>query len=196
MLPLSSKIEGLLFYKGEPIEIKELAKTLKVSEGEIIDAVNELHIKLEGRGITLVQKDGSITLATVSELAEIIGSIRKEELTKDLSRASLETLAVILYKNGAARAEIDYIRGVNSSFILRNLSIRGLVEKIVDQKDSRRYIYRPTFELLSYLGVSDIHELPDFNNIAGTLIKEMYNEEAKSEIANSNIETNNLNSEA
>lgn len=99
----------------------------------------------------------------------MLEQIKKEELNKDLSKASLETLSIILYKNGAPRSLIDYIRGVNSNFILRALSIRGLVEKVNDPKDNRRYIYKPTFELLSYMGVTSIEELPDYENVLKNL---------------------------
>ena len=82
-----------------------------------------------------------------------------------MSKASLETLSIVLYKNGVTRALIDYIRGVNSSFTLRALLIRGLIEKIPDPKDNRRYIYKPTFDLLSFMGINKIEELPDYDTI-------------------------------
>jgi len=94
---------------------------------------------------------------------------KKEELNKDLSKASLETLSIILYKNGASRADIDYIRGVNSSFTLRAMAIRGLVEKTIDKKDSRRYIYKPSFELLSFMGVKSVEELPDYSEVSNSI---------------------------
>jgi len=101
-------------------------------------------------------------LGTNPELSHLIEYLQKEELNKELSKASLETLSIVLYKNGATRADIDYIRGVNSSFTLRALSIRGLVEKTTDPKDARRYIYKPTFDLLSYMGVKNMTELPEY----------------------------------
>ena len=104
-------------------------------------------------------------LGTNPEFGSMLEEMRKEELSKELSKASLETIAVILYKEGATRADIDYIRGVNSSFILRNLLIRGLVEKITDPADSRRYLYKPSFDLLSYLGLSKLSLLPEFENM-------------------------------
>ena len=73
--------------------------------------------------------------------------------------------SIVLYKNGASRAEIDYIRGVNSSFTLRALSVRGLVEKSIDTKDSRRYIYKPSFEMLAFMGVKSVEELPDYGEV-------------------------------
>jgi len=70
-----------------------------------------------------------------------------------------------------ARSDIDYIRGVNSSFILRNLLVRGLIEKIIDPKDSRKFLYRPTFETLSFMGVSSIGELPNCEQVKSELEK-------------------------
>ncbi|MDP2789382.1 MAG: SMC-Scp complex subunit ScpB, partial [bacterium] len=102
---------------------------------------------------------------TAPELSSLIEDLQKEELKKDLSKVSLETLSILLYKNGASRAEIDYIRGVNSSFILRALSVRGLVEKTVDPKDSRRFIYKPSFDLLSFMGIKSVTDLPEYGEV-------------------------------
>ena len=120
---------------------------------------------LKLRGIVLQEKENDLMLGTAPELSGFFEDLQKEELNRDLSKASLETLSIILYKNGASRADIDYVRGVNSSFTLRALSVRGLIEKITDPKDSRRYIYRPSFELLSYMGVKSVEELPDYGEI-------------------------------
>lgn len=159
---LSQKIEAILFFKGEPVSLKKLGEILKVSKEELGEALIDLNNSLHERGIVLMEKGEEITLGTNPELSPLIEHLQKEELNKELSKASLETLSIVLYKNGVTRAEIDYIRGVNSSFILRMLSIRGLVEKTVDPKDSRRFIYKPTFELLSYLGVKNVEELPEY----------------------------------
>ena len=168
-IELESKIEGLLFYKGEDVTIKKLSELLNATETEIEDALKKLKISLINRGIVLVQKDDSVVLGITGELSFIIESIRKEEITKELSRASLETLTIVLYKNEISRSEIDYIRGVNSSFILRNLLVRGLVEKIVDPKDTRRMLYRPTFNILSYMGITSIKDLPNYEQTVASL---------------------------
>ena len=117
----------------------------------------------------LLEKDNEISLGTAPELSDLIENLQKEELNKELSKASLETLSIILYKNGANRSEIDYIRGVNSSFTLRALSIRGLIEKITDPKDNRRFIYKPSFELLSYMGIKSVEELPDYSEVSNSI---------------------------
>lgn len=168
-MELESKIEGLLFYKGEDISIKKLSELLNVSIEEVNQALIKLEQSLVGRGIVLVKKDNSVILGIAGELGPLIESIRKDEITKELSKASLETLSIILYKNGVARSEIDYIRGVNSSFILRNLLVRGLIEKILDEKDSRRVLYRPTFETLSFMGVTSIDKLPNYTEVKSQL---------------------------
>ncbi len=165
MSSLESKIEAILFWKGESVSGKKLAEFLKVSGDEIKSALVSLKTSLAGRGMVLQENGEEYMLATAPEHSELIGNLQKEELNRDLSKASLETLSIVLYKNGASRSEIDYIRGVNSSFTLRALSIRGLVEKTLDEKDSRRYIYKPSFELLSYMGVTSVTELPDYNEV-------------------------------
>jgi segregation and condensation protein B len=159
---LIKKIEAVLFWRGEPISGKRLAEILKVGQTDLNTAIEELKIKLTDRGITIIEKENELTLGTAPAFGELIATLEKEELNKQLSKASLETLSIILYKNGASRAEIDYIRGVNSNFILRALSVRGLVERAEDPSDARRYIYKPTFELLQFMGIKSVEELPEF----------------------------------
>lgn len=169
------KIEAILFWKGEPMSRKKLGESLsaqaglKVGDVELNEGIEKLKVALAGRGIVLLEKDNEIALGTAPELSELIENLRKEELNRDLSKASLETLSIVMYKNGVSRAEIDYIRGVNSSFTLRALSVRGLVEKITDPKDNRRYIYKPSFELLSYMGVKSVEELPDYAEVSASI---------------------------
>ena len=103
------------------------------------------------------------------EASALIEKSRKEELRAELGRAALETLAVILYKNGATRRELEYIRGVNSTAILRTLSMRGLVSRVADQKDDRVFRYEPTLELFSLLGISRAEELPEFAGVSSEL---------------------------
>ncbi len=168
---LEQKIESVLFFKGEPIKIKKLAQILEEKEEVIIESLKKLKSSLENRGISLMEKEDEVFLVVSLETSSLIEKIQKEELNRDLSKASLETLSIILYKNGATRSEIDYIRGVNSNFTLRILSIRGLIEKIADKNDSRRFIYKPTFDLLSFLGITTVEEMPGFNNLKEGLEK-------------------------
>ena len=179
-MPLDALIEAVLFWKAEPVAIADLAKQLEQSEEQVRTALVFLRGKLEGRGVMLVEKDGEVLLGTHPEAATLIERLTKEELSRDRGKAALETLTIVLYKGPVARAEIDYIRGVNSSFILRTLQVRGLVEKIINPADSRSYLYRPTFELLQHLGLSKVEDLPEF----GSLVDEInqFAETKKSEV--------------
>ena len=162
---LETKIEAVLFFKGEPVSRKKLADILNAGQTEINEGIEKLKENLQNRGVVLIENDDEITLGTAPEISKLVEHLQKEELNRELSKASLETLSIVLYKNGVSRAEIDYIRGVNSSFTLRALSVRGLVEKTIDTKDNRRYIYRPSFELLSFMGVKSVEELPDWGEL-------------------------------
>lgn len=164
-LSLESQIEALLFWKAEPISVKKIADILKKEEGEITAALENLRISLEGRGLSLVQWEDEVTLGTAKEMSDIIDSLIKENLSRDLGKAGLETLSIILYQGPISRAEIDYIRGVNSQFILRNLLVRGLIEKVENPKDQRSFLYKPTLDLISHLGLSKIEDIPDFESV-------------------------------
>ena len=186
-MELEKQIEAILFWRGEPITRKKLSDILKADVGEVDDALLKIKENLFNRGIVLVEKDDHVTLGTSPEVSSLIEKLQKEELHKELSKASLETLSIVLYKNGVSRHEIDYIRGVNSSFILRALAIRGLVEKHIDQKDNRRFIYKPSLELLSFMGVKSLEELPGYADINHSIeesvkaIEEELKEEVKPE---------------
>lgn len=169
-LDLEKKIEALLFWKGESMSRKKLAQVLHIKEDEISTALDKLREIYQGRGVVLLEKGDEVMLGTAPEMSDIIEVLQKEELNKDLSKTSLETLSIILYKNGATRSLIDYIRGVNSSFTLRALSVRGLIERNIDKKDSRRYIYKPSFELLSFMGVKKVEELPDYGEMSKSIL--------------------------
>ncbi len=166
---LEQKIEAILFWKGEPLSRKKLSEILEVGQVEINEAISKLKENLVNRGVVVVEKDDELTLGTAPQVSELIEKLQKEELNKELSKASLETLSILLYKNGTTRAEIDYIRGVNSSFILRALSVRGLVEKTIDPNDNRRFVYKPSLNLLSFMGIKSIEEMPEFNDINKTI---------------------------
>ncbi len=168
-MELEKQIEAMLFYKGEPVKIKTLAKLLHVKPKEAEEALLRLEENLKDRGIRLMRKEDTVTLGTSAEMSDLILSVRKEELSRDIGKAGLETLSIILYKGPIARSEIDYIRGVNSSFIIRNLLIRGLVERISNPTDSRSFLYKPTLELMSFLGITKIEELPKYEEVQADL---------------------------
>ena len=162
MNPLTKKIEAVLFWRAEPIAKKKLAEFLHVSLKEVETELTTLAAGLAGRGIVLVKKDDEVMLGSAPECSDLIQELTKEELNKDLGKAGLETLSIVLYFGPIVRSEIDYIRGVNSTFVLRNLLVRGLLERVVNKEDQRSFLYKPTFQLLSFLGLTDLHNLPEY----------------------------------
>jgi len=166
-LSLSAKIEAILFWKAEPVSSKKLAQLLAVNESDIKSAITELekNLREQGRGLTIIQTSEEAMLGTAKDLSPLIEQLTKEELARDLGKAGLETLSIILYQGPISRADIDYIRGVNSQFILRNLLIRGLVERIDNPKDARSFLYKTTLDLLAHLGLSKIEDLPEYEKV-------------------------------
>ncbi len=166
-------IEALLFVYGEPMEIKKIAKILNAKEEIVKSALNDLAMGFDnqGRGLKLIfspsgKKDSSmgerVQLVTRPEFSSLLENFIKEEFKEQLSPASLEALALISYLGPLSRAQIDYYRGVNSSFILRSLLIRGLIERFTDTQRSNVYLYQPSFDLLKYLGMSKVEDLPEY----------------------------------
>lgn len=178
-MELESKIESFLFFKGELQTMWEIAVAMRVDPAEVPPAILILEEKLKGRGVTLVRHGESVMLGTTPEMSQFFEELRKEELNKELSKAALETLSIILYKDSVTRSEINFIRGVNSGYILRNLEIRGLVDRVSHKTDARMYVYKPSLELLSYLGVSSVSELPQFETLKTTLATKLSGQESE-----------------
>jgi len=180
---LSAKIEAILFWKSEPMSLKKIAAALGEKEEDVKKAIPELEQSLNARGTRIIQKDDELAITTASEMASIIEKLTKDELSKDLGRAGLETLSIILYYGPISRRDVDYIRGVNSAFIVRNLLVRGLIERVEDKKDQRVFLYKPTFDLLAFLGVSKVEDLTDYSLVRGefTAFIEARNKSAEEE---------------
>jgi len=162
MINLEKQIEAILLFKNEPVTLTELSKMLGESKEVIGETVKNLQNFYKDRGMVVISNEDEIALGTHPEASSLIEKLQKDELSRDLGRAGLETLSIILYKGPISRREIDYIRGVNSSFILRNLLIRGLIERSEGAVGERSFSYKSTLELLRFLGVKNREELPEF----------------------------------
>ena len=157
-----AQIEALLFYFGEAIDVKKMAELLHISVEECEKAVSEWATSLSNdptRGITVLRKENKVQLVTKTELKSIGESIVKDEFREQLTPAALETLSLIAYLGPVPRATIDYVRGVNSSFTLRALVMRGLVERCDEKGLSFRY--RVTEQFMKHMGLSTLSELPE-----------------------------------
>ncbi|KKS29041.1 MAG: Segregation and condensation protein B [Parcubacteria group bacterium GW2011_GWA2_43_11] len=170
-MALEQKLEAVLFYKGESETKTKLAKLLGVTPEEIEEAAVKLGTTLSSRGIRLLRVQDQLELVTAPEASEAVNNVRKEELVRDLGKAGSETLAVVLYRGPVSRADIDYIRGVNCAFILRNLQVRGLVQRISNPNNTRSFLYEATPDLLKHLGVTEITGLPDYQAMREELEK-------------------------
>jgi segregation and condensation protein B len=165
----SAQLQAVLFAAGEPISKKRLATLLNLSPEQLKEAAIGLLDTLEGSGLALIEAGEDLELRTAPGAAEAIKRLRESELSRDLGKAGLEALAIILYKNGATRGEIDWVRGVNSTAAIRSLLLRGLVTRKEDETDRRRNRYIPTTEALAHLGVAHISELPEYDELTSAL---------------------------
>lgn len=165
----SATLEAVLFAAGEPMKKKRLATLFNVSPELLRAAIDELRNALKERGLSLVETDEEVELRTAADASDIVKKLRESELSKDLGKAGLEALAIIVYQGSATRGEIDWVRGVNSGAALRSLLLRGLIERTEDPTDKRRARYTTTVDALSYLGVSRKEDLPGYESYAEAL---------------------------
>lgn len=161
MKDLKSIIESILLVAEKPVSIKELADVSGKSHTDIQAACAELAKEYKNRGIRLIQKNEHFHLVSAPENSEYVSKFLNEELRHDLTKAALETLAIITYKQPITRMEIEEIRGANSEYLIRNLMIRGLITE-VGRKETvgRPILYGTTIEFLQYLGLENEEQLP------------------------------------
>jgi segregation and condensation protein B len=151
---------------------------LQLKKDEVTAAILELSEILKDQAVITLINDESITLVTRPELKDELQKLEKEELAKEFSKGAIETLALIAYKGPIGKSDIDYIRGVNSQFMLRNLVMRGMIEKQAGGKG-----YNITTDALRFLGVTNREDLPQFNEFFTEIEKRLPVDE--SDISNS-----------
>jgi segregation and condensation protein B len=160
-LPLSVKLEAMLFVAAEPVTTSQLAAALDVSNSVVERGLNELDASLASRGLRLQRHAGRVQLTTAPELAELIERFLGLEATSHLSRAALETLAIIAYQQPVTRPQIDAIRGVNSDSMMKSLLNKGLIlESGRADGPGRPILYSTTPEFLQHFGLNSILEMP------------------------------------
>ncbi len=165
---LENVLEALLFTYGETISVKKLIEVTKKSQADLIVALNNLRESLAGRGIRLVNKDNYWQLVADKSSSEYIEKLVKSEIQEELTPASLEVLAIVAYKGPVSKNEIETIRGVNSSYALRNLVLRGLVEK---EDSGKSHSYKISLAALRKLGLEKIEELPGYRELQNEINK-------------------------
>ena len=165
---LKSIVESLLFVSGEPLSIAKIAKITEAQAEEVESCIALLQAEYTNskRGIVIMRKEQEVQMATDRENASVIDKMVKSEIQENLSRAGLEVLSIIAYRGPISRIEVEAIRGVNCSFTVRSLLMRGLLERIENPKDNRGYLYKISFDFLKKLGVDSVEKLPDYETLS------------------------------
>lgn len=165
---MKTKIESLLFASPKPLSLKWLYNFIirsneKLPREEFDKIIEELKVKYNApdNGVQIIQSGDDIQMVTNAAASDLVKKFLKEDMTGELTPASLETLTVVAYRGPIAKSELEQIRGVNCSLIIRNLLIRGLI--VGDEGASNGQIYyRVTVDFLKYLGLNTTAELPDY----------------------------------
>lgn len=145
--------------------LKKLVAVTGESEEAIRHAVGELSRAYleESRGFAILEVDGAFQLVSSEVCASYVRKMKKTEDETALSPSALEVLAIIAYRAPISRSEIEMIRGVNCSSLLRSLSIRGLVDRSEHPENAKVFVYRPSAQLFSLLGLRSVAELPGYS---------------------------------
>lgn len=164
------KIESILLVSPQGVSVKELAKLLKVEKTDVMESLRVLQeLYSFERGIVIQMSGEEVRMVTNPACAEIIAQYTKQEMGGELTRPQLETLTVIAYKGPLTKSEIEQIRGINCTMIVRNLLMRGL---IVEEEGSLESVYRVSLETLSLLGITAVTDLPEYEKLHNEEIPE------------------------
>jgi len=160
---IKSQIETILFIAAKPISLKKIAESLDISESDVSALIDDLQkeYNVEKKGFRIVRAEKQIELVSAPENESIVKKFFQKETEADLSKASLETLSVVAYKGPVSRSQIEEERGVNSIITLRNLMIRGLIERSGKNKEGE-YLYKITSDLLKRFGIERQANLPEY----------------------------------
>ncbi len=160
-LSLAAKIEAMLFVSAESVPVGQLSQALDVTASVVERGLKELDEILSTRGLRLQRNAGRVQLTTAPELAPLVELFLGLEATTHLSRAALETLAIIAYQQPCTRPQVDSIRGVNSDGMMKSLLSKGLVQESGrTDGPGRPILYSTTPEFLQHFGLGSITELP------------------------------------
>jgi segregation and condensation protein B len=184
-LPTAAALEALLFTNGVALSCVALEKLLSVNSPELqtlLDTYEEVLAQREG-SLVLIRDHKSVRLGVAPQYHGFLEGLVKSELQETLSKAALEVLAIVAYLAPIARSQIDAIRGVNSHFTLRNLALRGLINRNGNPGDARGYIYSPSMDFLTTLGMSSISKLPHYEALRGDQrLQRLQNKETTEEL--------------
>ncbi|MCC7117360.1 MAG: SMC-Scp complex subunit ScpB [Anaerolineales bacterium] len=160
-LSLAAKLEAMLFVSAEPVALAQLAAALEVSSSVVEKGLKELEEALVKRGLRLQRNAGRVQMTTAPEGASLVEKFLGLEAVTHLSRAALETLAIIAYQQPCTRPHVDSVRGVNSDGMMKSLLSKGLIQEAGRAEGpGRPILYSTSPEFLQHFGLSSIIELP------------------------------------
>lgn len=175
MIDVKDQILGILFYEGDALTVNEICEILNLKEDDVLNALDEIKEEYSNpeKSITMLTQNGSYQLVVSGPARDAIIARDVREREGELSRAALETLTCILYLGSATKSQIDYIRGVQSSYMLRSLSSRGLIAR--SGKFGRDSVYVPTVETMRFMGLSKIEDMPEYDKISSNFKNALQN---------------------
>jgi segregation and condensation protein B len=160
-LSLAALLEGLLFVAPEPVTPAQMGLALEMTPTQIEKGLEALEEDLRMRGIRLQRHAGRVQLTTAPEMAELVENFLGLEATSRLSRAALETLAIIAFQQPVTRPQVDVIRGVNSDGVMKSLLSKGLLQEVGrSEGPGRPILYGTTPVFLQHFGLNSLAELP------------------------------------
>lgn len=179
---IKSAIESLLFVSGNPLTLKDLSNALEVPNKylkEVLDEMIREYDEDESRGIKIILINEEFQFVTKEKNSDYIQNLLKKNKRQSLSQASLESLAIIAYKQPITRIDIDEIRGVKSESAIQRLVEKELIKE-VGRLDvpGRPILYGTTEEFLRQFGLKELRDLPDLENFEeelsnGEIVKEI-----------------------
>ncbi len=161
LVPTAIRLEALLFVAAEPVLPAQLAAALETTSTEIEQGLRALEESLAARGLRLQRHAGRVQLTTAPEFASFVERFLGLEATTRLSRAALETLAIIAYQQPVTRPQVDAVRGVNSDGMMKSLLAKGLIQETGRAEGpGRPILYNTTPEFLQHFGINSVRDLP------------------------------------
>jgi segregation and condensation protein B len=156
----AAQLEALLFVAERPLSRREIATLARVDRATVDERLGDLEVSLRERGIRLVLSDERVELVTAPEAGALIARYVGADAVR-LSSASLETLAIVAYRQPVTKAAVERIRGVDSDYTIRSLLHRRLVVELGrSDAPGRPFLYGTGFEFLERFGLTSLEELP------------------------------------
>jgi segregation and condensation protein B len=167
-LSLNARLEALLFAAPSSVTIAQLAAALEIPIPEVEKGLAELQERYSQGGLRVQRHQSRVQLTTAPEAAQLVERFLGLDATSRLSRAALETLAMIAYQQPVTRPEIDAVRGVNSDGVLKSLLNKGLIQETGRaERPGRPILYSTTPDFLQHFGLNSLEELPPLQDIVG-----------------------------